>query len=152
MFPKSLLIQLKNVSQSYGSRIHGVKHWRAVERNGLYLARFSGADTLVVSHFAYFHDCMRQNDGRDPDHGPRAASYALSVREQLSLDNNQMRLLIKACEGHTSQKFSPDPTIGTCWDADRLDLGRVWITPRSEYLSTAEAKRIADENDFNVIA
>ena len=35
----------------------------------------------------------------------------------------------------------------TCWDADRLDLGRVGIIPDSKYLFNAEAKRIADHGD-----
>ena len=32
-----------------------------------------------------------------------------------------------------------DPTVLTCWDADRLDLGRVGITPRAEKLCTSAA-------------
>ena len=32
-----------------------------------------------------------------------------------------------------------DPTIGTCWDADRLDLWRVGITPHVRFLCTAAA-------------
>jgi uncharacterized protein len=29
-----------------------------------------------------------------------------------------------------------DATIQSCWDADRLDLGRVGIEPSKQYLST----------------
>ncbi|TML82741.1 MAG: hypothetical protein E6G09_09645, partial [Actinobacteria bacterium] len=29
-----------------------------------------------------------------------------------------------------------NPTIGCCWDADRLDLGRVGIEPDPELMST----------------
>ena len=32
-------------------------------------------------------------------------------------------------------------TIETCWDADRLDLGRVGITPHPSHLCTEAAKR-----------
>ncbi|MFZ2726177.1 MAG: hypothetical protein WAX77_08010 [Methylococcaceae bacterium] len=32
-------------------------------------------------------------------------------------------------------------TILTCWDADRLDLGRVAIMPNPEYLCTDIAKQ-----------
>ena len=31
-----------------------------------------------------------------------------------------------------------DPTIGTCWDADRLDLWRVGITPHARFLRTGD--------------
>jgi|694.fasta_scaffold37775_2 hypothetical protein len=36
-----------------------------------------------------------------------------------------------------------NPTLAVCLDADRLDLGRVGITPDPEYLSTLTAKSIA---------
>ena len=62
-----LIELLQNKSPFYGSSIHGIKHWKTVERNGLYLSKFTGADKSVVSYFAYFHDCMRQNDQIDPD-------------------------------------------------------------------------------------
>jgi uncharacterized protein len=35
----------------------------------------------------------------------------------------------------------PDITIQTCWDSDRLDLGRVGITPHPRRLCTEAAKR-----------
>ncbi|HHQ48539.1 MAG TPA: hypothetical protein ENK19_06605, partial [Acidobacteria bacterium] len=53
--------------------IHGVKHWARVERNGLWLARRTGAVPWLVTLFALFHDSQRLNDAHDPDHGPRAA-------------------------------------------------------------------------------
>jgi len=33
-----------------------------------------------------------------------------------------------------------DSTVLTCWDADRLDLGRVGITPKAIYLCTDAAQ------------
>jgi len=35
-----------------------------------------------------------------------------------------------------------DPTVQTCWDADRLDLGRVGIKPAARYLSLEAATHI----------
>ena len=37
-------------------------------------------------------------------------------------------------------EFSDDPIIGTCWDADRLDLGRVGVKPNPKLLSTERAR------------
>jgi uncharacterized protein len=45
------------------------------------------------------------------------------------LPDHEFRLLDRACVGHTHKRTHPNVTIQTCWDADRLDLGRVGITP-----------------------
>ena len=47
-----------------------------------------------------------------------------------------------ASNGHTGGGLSKDPTIGTCWDADRLDLPRVGVIPTPDFLSTAAAKKL----------
>jgi uncharacterized protein len=82
--------------------IHGVSHWSRVRRNGLLIAKDSGADTRVVEYFAFLHDSMRNNDGSDHDHGNRSAVFALTLRETfIDLDDSRFSLLITACEGHT---------------------------------------------------
>ena len=37
-------------------------------------------------------------------------------------------------------RLTRDVTIQTCWNADRLDLGRVGIKPNPTYLGTAAAR------------
>lgn len=120
--------------------IHGVAHWSRVRLNGLELARHTGADPVVVELFAFLHDSCRLTDGHDVMHGSRAAEFvgALQGRE-IELTESQLATLQHACRDHTHGGTSNDPTIATCWDADRLDLGRVGIEPDPEYLCTAAA-------------
>jgi uncharacterized protein len=121
--------------------IHGPEHWIRVEANGLLIASESGADITVVRLFALFHDSRRENEFTDPDHGRRGAFLAKSLLgHELHLDARRIDLLMEACEGHTDIMHHPDPTIATCWDADRLDLPRVGITPDPKFLNTARAK------------
>ena len=47
---------------------------------------------------------------------------------------------MNACRYHSVGRLDRDVTIQTCWDADRLDLGRVGITPKSLYLGSSLAK------------
>ena len=120
---------------------HGIAHWARVLENGLRLAGRTGADIAVVRLFAVLHDARRVNEYSDPDHGPRAAALAETLRGTLiDLPDNRFRLLHRACAGHTHERTHPDPTIQTCWDADRLDLGRVGITPDPRFLCTAVAR------------
>jgi uncharacterized protein len=124
--------------------IHGPGHWQRVEAFGLRIAESSGADLTVVRLFALLHDSCRLNDGDDLFHGPRAAEMLdRIVPSVFALDPNRLELLKQAVRYHTSGHTSPDPTIGTCWDADRLDIGRVGITPCAHYMSTVAGKDVA---------
>ncbi len=121
---------------------HGVAHWARVLENGLRMAVETSANVEVVSLFAVLHDSRRINEGTDPEHGARAADFAAELRGKVfDLDDHEFRLLYRACEGHTHERNHPDVTIQTCWDSDRLDLGRVGITPHPSRLCTEVAKR-----------
>lgn len=121
--------------------IHGVKHWSRVRANGLALAKESEANTMVVELFAFLHDSCRENDGRDPQHGSRSADLVCRLQGNLvHLSATDLDLLVIACRGHTHEPFHHDPTIGTCWDADRLDLTRIDITPDPDRLCTRAGK------------
>lgn len=122
---------------------HGIVHWKTVMRHGSRLAELtSGADILVVRLFAVIHDCRRVSEGKDPLHGSRAAEAAAGIRgDLLFLNDRQFELLMEACRYHTNGHISEDPTIGCCWDADRLDLTRVGMRPKMEFLSTAAARK-----------
>ena len=123
--------------------IHGPGHWRSVEKFGRELASRSGADLTVVCLFAWFHDAYRHDDGEDPDHGRRAAEAVVELQGNLfHLAAETLEKLRYACAYHADGMVSDDPTLGTCWDADRLDLGRVGIMPAPEFMSTEAGKRM----------
>ncbi len=58
----------------------------------------------------------------------------------LELVPERLRLLCRACSGHANGHTSADPTVGVCWDADRLNLWRVGVAPSRRLLSTAAAR------------
>ncbi|MCR9115530.1 MAG: hypothetical protein NXI22_01110 [bacterium] len=121
---------------------HGVAHWARVLENGVRLANETGANVEVVSLFAVLHDSRRVNERTDPEHGPRAAKFAGELRGNLiQLEPAAFELLFRACQGHTHERTHPDVTIQTCWDSDRLDLGRVGVMPHPSRLCTEPAKR-----------
>jgi uncharacterized protein len=106
--------------------IHGVAHWARVLETGVRLAKVTGANIEVVQLFAVFHDSQRVTEETDPSHGIRGASLAAELRGQVfDLDEDNFDLLFVACAGHMDHPTDDDLTIQTCWDADRLDLGRV---------------------------
>jgi uncharacterized protein len=108
--------------------IHGVAHWARVLENGLRLAEKTQANIEVVQLFAVFHDSQRVTEETDPSHGIRGASLATELRGELfDLSDDDFDLLFVACVGHMDHPTDDDPTVQTCWDADRLDLGRVGV-------------------------
>jgi len=122
--------------------IHGYSHWVRVRQNGLRLAAMTGARPEVVELFAFLHDSQRRNDGIDPDHGKRAADFIDSLKDvHMRLPDEELQLLQYACACHTDGLTEGDITVQTCWDADRLDLGRVGIKPDARWLCTSVAKQ-----------
>ena len=80
----------------------------------------------------------------DLAHALRGAEYAKALRKQyISISDDRFELLYKACAEHTDGLRSANPTIGTCWDADRLDLGRVGIVTSTKFMSTVAGRKLA---------
>lgn len=121
--------------------IHGLPHWLRVRRIGLRLAERTGALPAVVELFAVFHDACRENDRRDDGHGARGAALAAALQARLfPLPAGQLSLLRSACAEHTAGRTAGDVTLQTCWDADRLDLGRIGTRPDPAQLCTEAAR------------
>jgi uncharacterized protein len=132
---------------------HGIVHWARVLENGLRIAEVNGAHTEVVTLFALFHDSKRINEHWDKDHGLRGADFARSLRENLvHLDDVQFDLPYEACRLHADGLVEADPTLQACWDADRLDLGRVGILPRPQRLCTEAARSLLDRAHHRAVA
>ena len=65
------------------------------------------------------------------------------------MSDEEMDLLTEAFKYHSDGYTEADITVQVCWDADRLDLGRVGIKPAPHRLCTASAKSI--EVDFTLL-
>ena len=148
--PKSIARHVLADYQLELAGIHGPAHWLRVRTNGLALAcRTPGADTVVIEAFALLHDARRIDDFRDLGHGERAADFARALHRRglLGLTDAAVEVLAEACAGHEHGQVSNDPTIGCCWDADRLDLSRLERQPIEEYLSTRAARDARVQRD-----
>jgi hypothetical protein len=53
-------------------------------------------------------------------------------------------LLLCACTWHTDGLHHDDATIGTCWDADRLDIERAGVIPNAKFMSTDSGREIGN--------
>ncbi len=138
---RALLTVLRQQFQLEWRGIHGAPHWARVRWNGLTMANVNGARCDVVELFAFLHDSRRFCDGLDREHGARAADFTLQLnRELLRLDRPGLDMLAYAVRYHSEGLIEAEVTVQTCWDADRLDLGRVGITPLAERLCTEEAR------------
>ncbi|MEV4423489.1 hypothetical protein AB0L40_26490 [Patulibacter sp. NPDC049589] len=143
------------------STIHGVDHWRAVGATAASLADASDMaaadadeaarpDRELLLLFALLHDSQRIDDGRDLEHGPRAALFfdELLAAGAIRLDDARAAVLREAIRDHTNGTLSEQPTIAVCWDADRLLIHRVGFVPKARFCSTPEARRRADASEL----
>jgi uncharacterized protein len=120
---------------------HGFYHWMRVLQNGRQLAKAENANIKVVELFSLLHDTQRRNENYDPEHGMRAAQFARTLRGSwFDVTDTEMELLREALIHHSEGYTDGDVTVRVCWDADRLDLGRVGIEPKPDKLCTVSAR------------
>jgi uncharacterized protein len=135
--------------------VHGVAHWSRVWFHGRRIAKTLDVNPAIVAWFAYLHDSQRHNDHRDPLHGHRAADFALRLRRDgllVELNDPEFEQLCEAMRLHSDGHVEGEPAIRACWDADRLDLGRVGIDPDPALLCTPAAKHPAVIEEANRMA
>jgi len=131
--------------------IHGANHWARVLHHGKNIAQIRKGDLLVVELFGFLHDSCRLAEGRDPLHGERAAEFAYGIHgDYFHLQSLQLDYLCYALRHHSGGDVSTNATIQTCWDADRLDLGRVGIYPSPRFLSKEAALFIDLAYDWSI--
>jgi uncharacterized protein len=141
MIAHDLLALIRHGFALHLDGIHGQAHWARVRDNGLRLAAKTRADPEIVELFAYLHDSKRQSDGWDREHGLRAAEFVQSLQGSvLTLSDKSLERLAYACTYHSDGLTEADVTVQTCWDADRLDLGRIGVRPDPRRLCTPAAK------------
>lgn len=134
---------------------HGFTHWERVYQNTLMLAKHYSISSDVFELFALLHDCKRQNEFEDPAHGKRAASYIKDLMNEgliTHLSNEDKKRLVFACSNHTNTnkrvKLYSDLVVQICFDADRLDIGRVGIVPEEHYFQTNYAKELIQNEKY----
>lgn len=131
------------------SHDHGPRHWRDVARVGLKVGtamELRPAYLLPVFFFAAVHDTQRQSEFHDPEHGERAAEIMkMLVPPNPIIKGDVERELHRALCEHDKGGVEEDVwLVQACWDADRLTIGRVGITPMVEYMSSYPVR-----NDFD---
>ena len=141
---KAIAVVRPRFRLSFADGIHGVPHWTRVWFHGRSLAASLDVNPSVLAWFAFLHDSQRRNDYTDPLHGKRAADFAQMLRHDgviAELAATEFEHLCEAMRLHSDGHTLAEPAIQACWDADRLDLGRVGFTPDPKRLCTPRAKR-----------
>ena len=132
---------------NFADGIHGVPHWSRVWFHGRALATALDINPQVLAWFAFLHDSQRHNDGHDPQHGRRAADFAIRLRRDRVINElapHEFGHLCEAMRLHSDGHTTAEPAIVACWDADRLDLARVGKRPHPGRLCTAYARTEAN--------
>ena len=137
-----LLAEARSGAMLRRSPVHGERHWRAVAAIGIGLHQQCAAiDPQDMLAFGMLHDCRREDEHSDPDHGPRAADALAGSRPLAALlDPAQRDVVLHACRIHTSARSlgpEADRSCAACLDADRFTLRRVGTEPKRRFFSLA---------------
>ncbi|MFZ4652173.1 MAG: hypothetical protein ACOYLV_15780 [Rubrivivax sp.] len=141
---KALAVVAPQFRLSLHHGAHGVAHWSRVWFHGRALAASLDINPAVLAWFAFLHDSQRHNEHCDPQHGARAAHFAVHLRRAgtiTELSCQEFEHLCEAMQLHSDGHTEAEPALRACWDADRLDLSRVGITPEPRYLCTEHGRR-----------
>ena len=84
--PPGLVGRVRQAFRLDWQGIHGAGHWARVAFHGRRLASDLGVSSLVPRLFALLHDSQRRHEGRDRDHGPRAAQFVRQLQAEGTLD------------------------------------------------------------------
>ena len=99
--------------------------------------------------FAVLQDFVYENRVFDSNihglaHWRQVEFNGVSLEEKLlDITQEQFEKLYHACKFHTKERSTGDATIDTCYDADRLDLGRVGFELNPHKMATAAGAKIA---------
>lgn len=143
----------------YESYLHGPAHWVRVHRFGSLLSGYCGlpeTERHCVEIFALTHDLGRVDDNGGNQHALDGADYFREYATAVFPDMEDRALdWVETAIRHHSDGLTADVAdrqglfahlageresvrlmIGCCWDADRLDLLRLGMSPRAEKMST----------------
>jgi uncharacterized protein len=139
---------LKHATNADSSR-NGAEHWRSVGANGAAIAaKTPGANPTIVAAFAAYHDSQRLPDGDDPGHGERAVEIGRRLPNRWARHltmGGPPWIFRQALRDHSRGLVSDDPTVGACWDADRLERASHGEPVRLDLLSTDVGRKLAKE-------
>jgi len=127
---------------------HGIYHWQRVFLNTQKLAKYYNVQSEVFELFSILHDSKRENEHLDINHGKRASEFVKKLIEEkyIKLNTRDEEQLIYACANHTkpdvTNPFYNDIIVQICFDADKMDIGRVGIVPDEKYFLTQYAKEL----------
>lgn len=147
-----------DISLSPDSEVHGVSHWQGVADQAIWLAEQLGwgrEERVFAFVFGASHDCRRENDDWDPEHGARAAEWLAEAgwMERLGLARFAQAMetsLIWHDKGQVLRSpkapaFPEHAELGVLgWDADRSLLGRVGMDPDPKFFSLVQDPRFFD--------
>lgn len=165
MTPAQIIAALRPYVR-FDSALHGPAHWAHVHRFGAALADrldLPPEGRVCVELFAWLHDLARKDDEAGAQHAVDGAAQIEAILPVIAdpLTPAQIETIRVAVRHHSDGMVSGRAgeagvfahidwprdlvvaTVGCCWDADRLDLPRVGMTPSDRFMSTRVWKEIA---------
>jgi hypothetical protein len=109
---KALAVVRPQFRLDFNEGIHGLPHWARVWHHGRVLAASLDVNPAVLAWFAFLHDSQRHNDRRDPEHGDRAADFAVGLRREgviVELNDREFEQLCEAMRLHSDGHTASEP-------------------------------------------
>jgi len=149
--PRSVLERFRPQQEWFAHRgglgLHGVGHISRVLVWSQIFVPFGGAlseeDRRILGWAAAFHDVRRWDDGRDPEHGERAAEWTMEHLPRLdaAVDPGHVAYLCRWHFPNDAEAPAMTPLLQVMKDSDGVDRYR-FSRPDAAMLRTSAAKRV----------
>ncbi len=123
---------------------HGLEHTEQVVLFGIEYALAENIRPLPVILACALHDCAREKDGFDKEHGPNCEPVARQflAEHRFDLTDTEVEQIVEAIIHHTTGRDATNGIAACLWDADRTRLS--WERGfDAKFFSTDAGKRIA---------
>ena len=112
------------------------------------ISKIYNIESDIFELFANLHDSQRFDEYADLGHEQRAKKFTKSLIEKgiIKLDKDDQERLLYACENHTKPNKNHKPyndlIVQIYLDSDKMDIGRVGVTPDEKYFLTDYTKEL----------
>lgn len=141
IIPKKIIMEIfKDYNIKTRDSLHDLYHALRVIENGFIISDFNKSNRTIIVIYSIFHDIYSWKCSDRIKASEESANLIIKYRDHINATDEEINKAFTACLNVYKSKKSDDLDIGSCYDADMLDLIRKNIYPEQKEMNTKIGK------------